>query len=204
MAFLGGGLGLLLANWGIHFVRARLTFNAAITAVQISLDSNVLLFTLVVSMACALLCGFAPALEASRTDINTHLKDESRAASPSRSQSRLRTVMVTGEVALALFLLIGTGLLIRGIFLIEHQNLGFQAERLLTAAVTLDTAHYKDPSSQALFIRDVISRLQNIPGAEAVAAASDLPATGSNSVTLRIKDQPELPANQRLSTRDIV
>ncbi len=204
MAFLGGGLGLLLANWGIHFVRARLTFNAAITAVQISLDSNVLLFTLVVSMACALLCGFAPALEASRTDINTHLKDESRAASPSRSQSRLRTVMVTGEVALALFLLIGTGLLIRGIFLIEHQNLGFQAERLLTAAVTLDTAHYKDAHQQSAFVRDILPRLQRLPGAQTVAVSSDLPATGPGSVTLQVKGQPDLPANQKPTTLDIV
>src|SRR6267143_844609 len=204
IAFLGGAVGLLFAYWGIPFVRANLNFNEAISAVPLSLDWNVLLFALGVSLVCAVLCGLAPALNASRTDINTNLKDQSRAASASRSQSRLRTVMVTGEIALALFLLIGTGLLLRGIYLIEHQHLGFQPDHLLTAGLTLDPAQYKDPSSQALFVRDVISRLQHIPGAEAVAAASDLPATGSNSVTLRIKDQPELPANQHLSTRDIV
>ncbi len=204
IAFLGGSMGLLLAYWGINFLRANLTFNEAISAVPLRLDWTVLLFALAVSLVSAVLCAIAPALNASRTDVNTSLKNESRAASAGRSQSRLRTVMVAGEIALALFLLIGTGLLIRGIYLIEHQHLGFQPDHLLTAGLTLDPAQYKDPSSQALFIRDVISRLQNIPGAEAVAAASDLPATGSNSVTLRIKDQPELPANQRLSTRDIV
>src|SRR6267378_3000886 len=204
IAFLGGGMGLLLAYWGIYFLRTNLTFNEAVSAVPLRLDWNVLLFALGVSLASAVLCAIAPALNASRTDVNTSLKDESRAASSGRSQSRLRTVMVAGEIALALFLLIGTGLLIRGIYLIEHQHLGFQPDHLLTAGLTLDPAQYKDPSSQALFVRDVISRLQNIPGAEAVAAASDLPATGSNSVTLRIKDQPELPANQHLSTRDIV
>jgi predicted permease len=204
IAFLGGGVGLLLANWGIHFIRARLAFNAAIAAVPISLDSNVLLFTVLVSIACALLCGFAPALEASRTDINTHLKDESRAASPSRSQSRLRTVMVTGEVALALFLLIGTGLLIRGIFLVEHQNLGFQADRLLTAAVTLDTAHYKDANQQSAFVRDILPRLQRLPGAQAVAVSSDLPATGPGTVTLQVKGQPDLPANQKPTALHVI
>src|SRR6266853_446479 len=204
IAFLGGSLGLLLAYWGIYFLRTNLTFNEAVSAVPLRLDWNVLLFALGVSLASAVLCAIAPALNASRTDVNTSLKDESRAASSGRSQSRLRTVMVAGEIALALFLLIGTGLLIRGIYLIEHQHLGFQPDHLLTAGLTLDPAQYKDPSSQALFVRDVISRLQNIPGAESVAAASDLPATGSNSVTLRIKGQPELPANQRLSTRDIV
>jgi predicted permease len=204
IAFLGGGMGLLLAYWGIDFVRARMTFNEAISAVPLSLDWNVLLFTLAVSLLCALLCGLAPALNASRTDINTNLKDESRAASPSRSHSRLRTVMVTGELALALFLLVGTGLLIRGIFLIEHQNLGFQADHLLTAGVTLDNARYKEASQQALFVRDVIPRLQHIPGAEAVAVTSDLPATGPGNVTLQVKGQPDLPTHQRLTALDFV
>ena len=204
IAFLGGGTGLLLSEWGIRFIRANMNFNEAISAVPLQLDSNVLLFALVVSLLCALLCGIAPALNASRTDINTNLKDESRAASPSRSQSRLRSVMVTGEIALALFLLIGTGLLLRGISMIEQQNLGFRPDRLLTAAVSLDAAHYKDASQQSLFVRDILPRLQQLPGAQAVAAASDLPATGPDSATLRIKGQPELPANQRLSALDVV
>jgi predicted permease len=204
IALFGGGVGLLFAYWGIYFVRARMTFNEAISAVPLSLDWNVLLFALAVSLFSAALCGIAPALKASRTDINTSLKDESRAASAGRSHSRMRTVLVTGEIALALFLLIGTGLLIRGIFLIEHQNLGFQADHLLTANVTLDNARYMDAPQQTLFVRDVLLRLQHISGVEAVAVASDLPATGPGSVTLRIKGQPELPADQRLSALDVV
>jgi len=204
IAFLGGSVGLLFAYWGINFVRANMTFNEAISAVPLGLDWNVLLFALGVSLFCAVLCSLVPALKASRTDINTNLKDESRAASAGRSHSRLRTVLVTGEIALALFLLIGTGLLIRGIFLIEHQNLGFQADHLLTASVTLDSARYNDASRQASFVRDIIPRLQHIPGAEAVAVASDLPATGPSDVTLRIKGQPDLPTNQGLSALDVV
>jgi putative ABC transport system permease protein len=204
IAFLGGGMGLLLSYWGIHFVRANMNFNEAISAVPLRLDWNVLLFALGISLLCAVLCGLAPALNASRTDINTNLKDESRAASPSRSQSRVRSVMVTGEIALALFLLIGTGLLLRGISMIEHQNLGFRPDHLLTAGVALDSAHYKDASQQSLFVRNLLPRLQELPGVQGVAAASDLPATGPDSVPLRIKDQPELPANQRPSALDVV
>ena len=204
IAFLGGSAGLLLAYWGIDFVRPMMTFNEAISAVPLSLDRNVLLFALSISLVCAVLCGLAPALTASRTDINTSLKNESRAASQSSSHSRLRTVMVTGEIALALFLLIGTGLLVRGIFLIEHQNLGFRSDHLLTANVTLDEARYKDAAQQILFVRDLLPRLQHIPGSEAVAAASDLPAAGLASVALQIKGQPALPDNQRLQTRDVV
>jgi len=199
IALLGGGTGLLLSNWGIHFIRANMNFNEAISAVPLQLDSNVLLFILAVSLLCAVLCGIVPALNASRTDINTNLKDESRATSPSRSQSRLRSVMVTGEIALALFLLIGTGLLLRGISLIEHQNLGFRPDQLLTAGVTLDAARYKNASEQALFVRNLLPRIQQLPGAQGVAAASELPASGPDSVTLRIKNQPDVSANQRLS-----
>jgi putative ABC transport system permease protein len=204
LAFLGGSMGLLLAYWGINFVGGNLAFNEAISAVPLSLDWNVLLFTLGASLACAVLCGLAPALKGSRTDVNTSLKDEGRAASTGRSGSRVRTVLVTGEIALALFLLIGTGLLFRGIFLVEHQNLGFRADHLLTASVSLDNARYKDASQQTLFVQDLISRLQQIPGTEAAAVASDLPATGPGTVTLQIKGQPELPANQRLSALDVL
>jgi len=204
IALLGGATGLLLADWGIHFVRANLNFNEAISAVPLSLDRNVLLFVLGVSLVCAVLCGLAPSLKASRTDINTNLKDESRAVSMSHSQSRLRTVMVGGEIALALFLLVGTGLLFRGIFLLEHQNLGFRTDHLLTASVTLDKARYKDAPQQILFVQNLIPRLREIPGTEEVAAGSDLPATGPGTATLKIKGQPDLPANQPLSTRDSV
>jgi len=204
IAVLGGSLGLLFTYWGINLVRASMTFNEAISAVPLSLDRNVLLFATGVSLVCAALCGLAPSLNASRTDITTSLKDESRAASLSRSRSRLRNVMVTGEIALALFLLVGTGLLFHGLFLIEHQNLGFQADHILTAGVTLDHARYKDAFQQTRFIRDLISRLQHLPSTEAVAAVSDLPATGPSSVTLHIKEQSDASMNQGLSALDFV
>src|SRR6202030_3280514 len=146
-ALLGGAVALVLAWWGINFIGTKMTFNEAISAVPLTLDRNVLFFVLAISLFSAVLCSLAPALRASRTDINTILKAESRAASAGRSHSRLRTVLVTGEIALALFLLVGTGLLIRGLYVIEHQNLGFQPDHLLTAAVTLDRARYKDAAA---------------------------------------------------------
>ena len=204
IALLGGGMGLLLSYWGINFVRASMSFNEYVAAIPISLDWNVAFFALAISLASAMLCGLIPALNASRTDINMSLKDESRAATAGRSHSRLRTVMVTGEIAMAMFLLVGTGLLIRGLFVIHHQNLGFRPDHLLTAGVTLDSTQYKDPPQQAAFVRNVLLRLQQIPSAEAVAATSDLPATGPGKVTFLLKGQPELPANQRPNTLDLV
>jgi putative ABC transport system permease protein len=203
-ALIGGVVAVVLAWWGINFVAAKMTFNEAISAVPITLDRNVLLFVLCVSLFSAVLCSLAPALRASRTDINTILKDESRAASAGRSHSRVRSVLVTGEIALAMVLLIGTGLLVHGLYLIEHQKLGFQPDHLLTAGVTLDSARYKDAAQQISFIRDITSRLQHIPGADAVAVTSDLPATGPAIVNVQIKGEPDLPANQTRTTRDVL
>jgi predicted permease len=204
IALLGGFIGLVFSYWGIDFIRANMNFNEAISAVPLSIDGKVLLFALSVSMISAVLCSLGPAIVASRSDVQGNLKEQSRGASRGRSQSRLRSLLVTGELATALFLLIGTGLLLRGVFLIEHQQLGFRPDHLLTANVTLDGARYKDASQQAIFVKELMSRLQQIPGAESAAAASDLPATGPDSVTLRIKGQLELPANQRLSALDVV
>src|SRR6266404_95800 len=200
IAFGGGALGLLLAYWGIAFVRANMDFNEAMSAVPLSLDSNVLLFALAASTLCAL----PPALNASRTDVNNNLKEEGRSSSSSHSHSRLRTMMVTCQIAVALFLLVGTGLLFRGIFMIEHQNLGFRADHLLTANVVLDDARYKDASHQSLFVRNLLPQLTQLPGVEAVAATSDLPAAGPGAVTFRIQGQSEVPANQQLTASDNV
>jgi putative ABC transport system permease protein len=204
IAILGGAAGVLLAYWGINLARSQLTFNEAISAVPVRLDTNVLLFALCVSLASAILCSLAPALNASATDINGTLKDGGRTVSSGRSHNRMRHVFVAGEIALSLFLLVGTGLLIHGIFSIEHQNLGFQPQNLLTASVSLDAAHYKEASSQLRFVQDLLSSLRQLPGVNAVAAGSDLPSTGPGSVPLQLKDRPELSRNNDLSVRDVI
>jgi len=204
IAVLGGATGLLLSFGGIKFLQARMTFNEYIGAVPITLDRNVLFFGIAISLVSAVLCSLAPALNASRTDVNTSLKDESRSASAGRSQTRLRTVLVAGEMALALILLIGTALLIRGIFVTGHQNLGFSPDHLLTANITLDDARYKQPLQQMQFVKEVISRVQQIPGAQFVAVTSDLPATGPGKFTFHIQDQPEIPSSEQRTVIDTV
>ena len=184
----GAALGLLLTLAGVHYFQSAMTFNDAVSAVDIQLDWNVLLFTIAISGGSALLVGIVPGLGASRVDINAALKRESRAASASRSQTRLRTVLVTGEIALALFLLIGAGLLIQSLLAVKHQDLGFRRGSLLTARLRLDEARYADPALQVTFARTLADRLSALPGVDRVAIASDLPATGSGATTLRIRD----------------
>ncbi|MGA7155422.1 MAG: ABC transporter permease [Acidobacteriaceae bacterium] len=204
ISFLGGGSGLLLSFFGIQALRAGLNFNDAISAVPIRLDGNVLLFAIAVSLTAAVLCSTAPALRASRTDINTVLKSETRGGTSSREHNRLRAALVGGEIALALFLLTGSCLLIRGVYLIDHQELGFNPDQLVTAGLVLDQSRYPDASHRFQFMQNLIARLQDIPGAQGVAVASDLPATGPGSVEIHIRDQPQTHLDEQHSALDVV
>ena len=204
IALFGGGIGVLLAYWGIDLARSQLNFNEGISAVPVRMDPNVLLFALGISVVSAVLCSIAPALNASATDTNRILKDEGRALSSGHSHRRLRNVFVTGEIALSLFLLVGTGLLVRGIFSVEHQNLGFQPQNLLTASLSLDEARYKEAPSQLRFVQELLPLLRQLPGVNAASAGSDLPATGPGSIPLRIQDRPDLSRNNDLTVRHVV
>jgi predicted permease len=203
IALAGGAIGLVLASFGIPLVRSGLTFNDAISAVPITLDRNVLLFAAAVSLVSALLASVAPGIKASRAAINTELKNETRSSS-GRGHNRLRVVLVGGEIAIALFLLIGSGLLIRAIYLIDHQKLGFEPDHLLTAGIGLDQARYGDSTKQEQFVHDLIAQLGQIPGVTGVAVTSGLPASGFDRETVRIKDQPDSHSNEPRSEADLV
>jgi putative ABC transport system permease protein len=204
IALLGGGVGLSFSYFGIRVVRAGLSFNDAMSAVPVSLDDNVLLFAGAISLISALLSSVAPALKASRTAISTDLKSETRGATSSRAHNRLRVVLVGGEIALALFLLIGSGLLIRCVYLLDHQKLGFRHDHLLTAGMVLDHARYTDSSKQSQFVRSLIAQLLQIPGVQGAAIASDLPASGPGSVPIHIKGQPESRSSEQHTALDMV
>jgi predicted permease len=204
IALVGGGVGLFLTSIGIRLVRAGLSFNAAISAVPVGLDTNVLLFATVVSVASAILSSVAPALKASRAAINTDLKSETRGGTSGRAHNRLRVVLVGGEIALALFLLIGSCLLIRAVYLFDHKQLGFKHDHLLTAGLVLDQARYADSNKQSEFVRSLVAQLQQIPGVEQAAVASDLPSSGPGSVPIHIKGQEETRSNEQSTAADTV
>jgi predicted permease len=204
IALLGGGLGLFLTYIGIDLIRAGLRFNEAISAVPIRLDTRVLVFVALVSLVTAVVTSVAPALKASHTAINTDLKSESRGGTSGRAHNRLRVMLVGAEIAIALFLLIGSCLLIRGVYLLDHQELGFNHSHLLTAAVVLDKARYADSSRQNQFARSLVTQMQQLTGVKFAALASDLPASGAASVSIHIQGQQESRPNQQHTAADVV
>jgi putative ABC transport system permease protein len=204
VALMGGGAGLLLTMVGVRALQAGMRFNDATAAVPLMLDGRVLAFAAMVSLLSAVLSSLAPALKASRTQINTDLKSEGRAMTAGRSHNRLRSVLVGGEIAMALFLLIGSSLLIRGVYMLDHQELGFRRDHLLTAGVLLDAARYKEPAQQLEFAKEVLPRLREIPGVEGAAIASSLPASGPGRVTIHMKGEPVASQSEERTALDVV
>jgi predicted permease len=201
IALAGGAAGLLLTFLGIRLLRSALTFNAAISAVPVSLDSRVLLFALFISLAAAVLSSVAPALKMSRTHIDADLKSESRTSSPGRAHTRLRKVLVGGEIAMALFLLTGSSLIVWGLYRRDHQRLGFRQDHLLTAGLVLDHAHYGELGQQLQFVRDLVPLLKRIPGVEDVAITSDLPSSGGRSTPIHVQGEP---ASTKIDQRNAI
>jgi len=179
LALLGGGAGLLLAVWGLRLLRAKLNWNdyAVLTAAQLSIDGSVLLFTLAVSVAAALIFGLAPVLQLSHRDVNDPLKESSRSTTAGREHHRLQNLLVIAQLALSLILLAGAGLFVG--YLVEEvrSSRGMNPGNLLTASISLSGAAYKEPGRQVTFFEGVLRELASFPEVQSTALASDLPFT---------------------------
>jgi putative ABC transport system permease protein len=145
---------------------------------EIRLDAPVFIFALALSIVTALIFGLAPALVASKVDLNTALKDGARGAGRSTRQRRLRDALVVAQVALALTLLVGAGLMIRSYLRLSAVDAGFDTEHVLTAELTLPANGYDTRERRVAFFREAIERVRALPGAQTVAAAQSLPLRG--------------------------
>lgn len=192
LAIAGGGLGLLFAVWGLRVLRAALNWNeySAILAQQVSIDGNVLAFTLAVSLAAALVFGLAPILQVSRRDPNAGLKESSRSATASHKHQRLQNVLVVGELALSMILLVGAGLFV-GSFIEELEaDRGMSPDHVLTASVSLTGTAYKEPAAQVDFFQNVLRRLAGFPEVQSAAVATDLPFTLPSEAHIAVEGRP--------------
>ena len=163
---------------------------------DIRVDVVVLGFTLAVSLAASLLFGVAPALRASRPDLQQALREESRSAGGVRRR-RLSSGIVAAEVALALVLLVTAGLLLRSFVRLQHVDLGFDPANLLTARMSLPEARYAGATEIAAFYQDLATNLSQQPGVTAAAVASTVPLTGSGiSISMTIEGRPEPAPNE--------
>ncbi len=181
LSVLGGGLGIALAWWSMG-VLGRIAFPFLPRSQEIRIDARVLLFTLAVSMLTSLVFGVIPSLQAGKTDVQTTLKEGGNTASDSFVGGWLRQLLVVIEVAAAVVLLIGAGLMIRSVLRIREVEPGLQPQNLLTAKITLPAERYTDAESAIRFYQQVLERVKNLPGVQTAAVISHLPVeeTGYN------------------------
>ena len=161
---------------------------------EVSIDGRVLLFTLVVSTFAGILFGLAPSLQLSRPDLNTVLRDEGRGKAGSRTRNRGRAGLVLAQVALSTILLIGSGLLIRSFVRLRAVSAGFEPKNLLTMQVSL---RKYTPARSIAFYKDVIRRVDALPGVTTAAISTALPPTATHSTPILFEGQPVAPLGKR-------
>jgi len=190
LALTGGALGLLLAMWGVEALIALSPPNL-IGANSVGVSLPVLGFTFAVSLLTGVLFGLIPALEASRFDLNESLKEGGKGNMVSTRSGRARRVFVVAEVALALVLLLGAGLMIKSFMRQQAVDPGFDAENLLTMQLRLTPAKYREPNQRIAFFREAVARIEALPGVRSVGTVSFLPIASLGAATdFTIEGQP--------------
>ena len=172
LAALGGALGLLLAYAGDRLLTLELDryqFSLP-NAKVIDLDWRVLLFSLIITLATGIIFGLAPSLTSTKTDLNESLKEGSVSTTTEPGRRRLRSTLVVSEMALALVLLAGAGLLVRTFLRLMDVDLGIDPTNVLTLGISLPKYKYSSATQQSLFYQELLLRLQSTPGVKAVGA----------------------------------
>jgi putative ABC transport system permease protein len=177
LALLGGGLGILMAVWGIKIINNMIQIDLP-PWMTVNLDKHVLFFAIVISILAGLVSGIFPALHASGTNLNELLKEGTRGSSLGSGRHILRRILVSSEICLAMVLLVGAGLMIRTFLHLQNTSLGFQPDNLVTFRFALPWRTYETLDKTEPFVTKLMERLKEIPGVEGVEATSNLPLSG--------------------------
>jgi putative ABC transport system permease protein len=195
LAIVGAAVGLLLANWSLGWIETQLPANLGRRlrgADGLSIDVTVLAFTVGLSVIATVLFGLAPALSSFRTNVVSAIRDASNSAPQGQ---RMLRALVSGEVALALMLLIGAGLTLKSLIGLRNANLGFSPDHVLRTTVFLDPPGFTTPEQRFDAYVEMIERIGLLPGIESVGAVGpQLFPFGGPAVRgslFRIQDRPE-------------
>ena len=197
-------VGLALAAWGIRALMALAPGDVPRLA-QTTLDPVVLCFTLFIAVGSAVLFGLAPAMRTARPDVHAALKEGGRGAEMGGVRDRLRTGLIAGELAIALVLLVGAGLLIRSSLALQRVQPGFEPHGVITARLSLPSAEYADAGRVLQTFERIAEAARRIPGVEGAAITSQVPmGAGGNGNGLIPEGKPFEPANVIMSRLRIV
>jgi putative ABC transport system permease protein len=196
LALAGGGLGLLLAHWGLKSLVALQPADIPRLA-ELSIDRGVLLFASALSLLTGMAFGLAPALQASKLDLNHALKEGDKAAGGGAGRQGLRSLLAVSEIALSLVLLIGAGLMIKSFWRLIQVDPGFNPENTLTMVISLPTSRYAETARQVAFFQHAVERVSNLPGVDAAGVTTDIPLFGGNSTGFNVEGHPPYAPGRR-------
>lgn len=197
----GGLAGVLLAYWSLPILVSLAPRNLP-RLEEVSIDKSVLTFTLAISGLTGVLFGLAPALHASRLDLNVALREGTRGLTQGVRGHRAGSLLVAAQVGLSLVLLVGAGLLLRSFLHLRDVDPGFRPSHMLKASLLLPEAKYPEMEQWVNFIEQLLPRVEVLPGVKSAAVVLGLPLSGENaSVSFSIYGRPPLPPGQFLSAR---
>jgi putative ABC transport system permease protein len=196
MALAAGVLGAGLSWVG---TRALLIWGASQLpqGIPIEIDMRVLLFTIATSLLAGIFFGTFPALQLSKLDMETSLRDEGHGTSAGQARTQMKNLLVVGQVALSLLLLIGAGLLLRSFGRLLGTDPGFDAHNVLTMNVSLSTVKYAKPEQQIAFFDEMLRRVSVLPGVRNAAISAAPPLSWKRVTPVLPEGQPNLPLAQR-------
>jgi len=195
LSVIGGAAGLVIAYWGVPALVSAIPQSQLLAMPflkSLSLDTGILAFSFGLSLVTGLLFGLAPAVQSSRLDLNEALKEGGRQSSAGASH-RLRSAMVVTEIALAVVLLVGAGLMMKSLLRLLQTNVGFKTENVLTMTVVLPPSKYTDPNQQIGFNDQLRERVQSLPGVTGAGTVNILPLNAGNTTRFYIEGDPVPP-----------
>jgi putative ABC transport system permease protein len=191
LSLAGGALGLLLAAWWSDLLIALGKDNIP-RAVQVAIDWRVLGFTMIVSLLTGIIFGLVPAIHSSKTALTESLKEGGRGSGSGAASNRMRGALVVSELAVAVVLLVGAGLLIKSLWLLQTTKSGLDPRNVLTFNVSLPEVKYDGESGQqSRFFSDLKARVESLPGVQSVSSVYPLPLSGDRfSISFEIDGRP--------------
>jgi putative ABC transport system permease protein len=204
LALAGGVLGTLIAVWGVEAV-AELSASSLPRVNEINIDGRVIGFMLAITLATGLLFGLAPAWQSAKPDLNESLKEGGGKGAGSGGRHRLRGLLVVGEIATALVLLVGAGLMVKSLYRLQRVEPGFNPSHALTMRLALPEAKYSEPQRQRDFYERLLNQIAALPGVRAAGAINYLPLSGTGnqrSFLIEGKPEPKLNVGFRMVSSD--